>query len=161
MASSPLLNFLNPQHFKSHDDLFDDVISVNLKGTYLVSSRIGHAMVRKRKKGVIVNFSSISAQGNLGQTAYSASKAAVEAMTVTWSKELGPLGVRCNAIAPGFIDTPGARSALHAEQMDRWKELTPLKRLGEIDEVISVVMLIIENDFLNGSVLEVHGGLRI
>ena len=71
-----------------------------------MSSIVIEKMVIKRTKGVVINISSISAKGNIGQTAYSAAKAGVEALTKTWAKELGIFGIRVVAIAPGFIDTP-------------------------------------------------------
>ena len=69
-------------------------------------------MVLKKEKGLIINISSISAQGNAGQSAYAASKAAVEALTKTWSKELGMFKIRCACIAPGFFNTPSTKSSL-------------------------------------------------
>ena len=75
-------------------------------------------MVIKRTEGVVINISSISAKGNVGQTAYSAAKAGVEALTKTWAKELGTFGIRVVAIAPGFIDTLSTHQALNKEAID-------------------------------------------
>jgi len=110
---------------------------------------------------VIVNISSISASGNEGQTAYSAAKAGVDAMTVTWAKELGRWGIRCNAVAPGFIGTESTRQALKQDVVERIRASTPLRRLGEAQEVALAVAALVENDFMNGVVLRVDGGLRI
>jgi 3-oxoacyl-[acyl-carrier protein] reductase len=118
-------------------------------------------MVKRRTKGAIVNISSISACGNEGQTAYSAAKAGVNAMTVTWSKELGRWGIRANAVAPGFIGTDSTREALNATAIKHIEGSTPSRRLGTADEVAQAVIALVENDFINGTVLHVNGGLRI
>jgi 3-oxoacyl-[acyl-carrier protein] reductase len=82
-------------------------------------------------------------------------------MTVTWSKELGRWGIRCNAVAPGFIGTESTRSALNESILKHIQASTPLRRLGEASEVAQAVAAIIENDFINGVVLDVNGGLTI
>ncbi|MFX7052632.1 SDR family NAD(P)-dependent oxidoreductase, partial [Acinetobacter baumannii] len=78
------------------------------------------AMISARRKGVIINISSIAAQGNIGQSAYAASKAAVEALTKTWSKELSIFGIRAGCIAPGFFDTPSTREGLNIHMLEKW-----------------------------------------
>ena len=90
-----------------------------------------------------------------------AAKAGVNAMTVTWSKELGRLGIRCNAIAPGFIDSESTRNALSESIIKHIQSNTPLRRLGKSTEVAKAVVSLIENDFMNGVVLKVDGGLTI
>ena len=118
-------------------------------------------MIKLRTKGVIINISSICACGNEGQTAYSAAKAGVNAMTVTWSKELGRWGIRTNAVAPGFIGTDSTRDALNEVVLKHIQSNTPLRRLGQAEEVAQAVITLIKNDFINGIVLDVNGGLRI
>ena len=105
--------------------------------------------------------SSISAEGNEGQTAYSAAKAGVNAMTVTWSKELGKFGIRCNAVAPGFIETDSTRKALNESILNHIQFNTPLRQLGQADDVAQAVSSVISNKFINGVVLHVNGGLTI
>ena len=75
--------------------------------------------------------------------------------------ELGPLGVRVNAVAPGFIDVPSTRSALREEQLIAIERDTPLRRLGSLDDVIAAVRFLAEHDFVTGVVLDVNGGLRL
>ena len=82
-------------------------------------------------------------------------------MTVTWSKELGRLGIRCNAVAPGFIDTPSTRGALSESIIKHIQSSTPLRRLGRAEDVAQAVTSVIINDFINGMVLNVDGGLTI
>ena len=118
-------------------------------------------MVRRRIKGLIINVSSICAQGNIGQSAYSASKAGLEAMTHVWAKELNPMGIRCCCLAPGFVDTVGAKQALNSSTLESWISQVPLKRLATIDELVDGMLFLIQNDFFNGKVLNLDGGLRI
>ncbi|MEI7612357.1 MAG: SDR family NAD(P)-dependent oxidoreductase [Betaproteobacteria bacterium] len=159
--SEPLVNIMNPDGIMHDYHRFRDSITVNMDSVFIMTSAVVEQMVLRRKNGVIVNISSISACGNEGQTAYSAAKAAVNAMTVTWSKELGRFGIRCNAVAPGFVGTPSTHQALSESALKHIQSNTPLRRLGTANEIAQVVSAVIENDFLNGVVLDVNGGLRI
>ena len=159
--SEPFVNIMNPTAMMHDYRRFQDSITVNLHSVFIVTSAVVEQMVRRRIKGIIVNISSISACGNEGQIAYSAAKAGVNAMTVTWSKELGRLGIRCNAIAPGFIGTNSTHQALSETALKHIRTNTPLRRLGEAQEVAQAVAAVIGNDFLTGVVLSVNGGLTI
>lgn len=117
-------------------------------------------MISHRYSGSIVNFSSVVASGNPGQLAYSASKSAVESMSRTLSAELGPWGIRVNAIAPGFIETESLRIALTENRIARIEEATPCRRLGRPDEIASAVEFLLTNEFVNGQVVGVTGGIR-
>jgi len=161
MKNAPLINILQRPDSKHNIDLWHKVIDVNQHAVFYTTRAFAEQMIKKRNKGVIINISSIAASGNAGQTAYSASKAAVEAMTKVWSKELGVFGIRSVAISPGFIDTAGTHDALEEKILNRWIEQTPLKRTGKIDEIVSAVAFAIENDFVNGEVLHVNGGLSL
>lgn len=138
---------------------FKAVIDVNLTGVFLCAREAAAAMVRKGG-GVIINISSVSRAGNFGQTNYSAAKAGVDAMTVTWSKELAKYNIRCVAIAPGYIGTEMVK-AINPAMLEKIVAQIPLKRLGEPAEISKTVQFIIENDFVNGRTLEIDGGLRI
>jgi len=159
--SEPLVNIMNPDGIMHDYGRFRDSLTVNLDSVFIMTSAAVEQMVTRRTKGVIVNISSISACGNEGQTAYSAAKAAVNAMTVTWSKELGRWGIRCNAVAPGFIGTESTRHALSESNLKHVQDSTPLRRLGKAEEVAHAVTALIENDFINGVILDVNGGLTI
>jgi 3-oxoacyl-[acyl-carrier protein] reductase len=159
--NEPLINIMNPSSMKHSYDTFKKNLEINLNSVFILSSIVAEKMVMKRTKGVIINISSISAKGNAGQTAYSASKAAVEAMTKTWAKELGSFGIRSNAIAPGFINTESTNIALSEKNIKHIVASTPLKRLGESENIFQSVKYIIENDFVTGTVIEVNGGLTI
>lgn len=159
--SEPLVNLMNPDGIMHDYGRFRDSLKVNLDSVFIMTSAAVEQMIMRRTRGVIVNISSISACGNEGQTAYSAAKAGVNAMTVTWSKELGRWGIRCNAVAPGFIGTESTHGALNEAHIRHIQENTPLRRLGAADEVAQAVAAVIGNDFINGVILDVNGGLTI
>jgi len=139
---------------------WEKVIRVNLTGVFLFAREAAYQMVKHAIKGVIINISSITRVGNVGQTNYSATKAAVVAMTVTWTKELSRYGIRVAAIAPGYINTEMC-AAIKAEAKEKIISKIPLGRLGEREEINQAVEFIIKNDFFTGRVLEVDGGMRL
>ena len=139
---------------------WQSVINVNLTGVFLCGREVAARMIERGSEGVIVNVSSISRAGNFGQSNYTAAKAGVAAMTVTWAKELARYSIRVAAIAPGFIATPMVM-AMKPEARARMTDPTPLRRLGMPKEIAQTVNFIFENDFLTGRVIEVDGGLRI
>ncbi len=139
---------------------WNTVISVNLTGTFLCGRAAAGLMALADGPGVIINISSISHNGNMGQSNYSASKAGVAAMAVTWAKELARYGVRVNAISPGFIGTEMVRS-MKPEALAKLSAMIPAGRIGEPDEIAHTVQYIIENDFVNGRNFEVDGGMRL
>ncbi len=138
---------------------FRSVLNVNLIGVFLCGREAAVKMAES-DGGVIINISSISRAGNFGQTNYSAAKAGVDAITVSWSKELAKYKIRCAAVAPGYINTEMV-AAMKPEVLDKITAQVPLKRLGEMHEISHTVRFIIENDFVNGKILEIDGGLRI
>lgn len=159
--SEPFVNLTNPSELMHDYCRFRDSLTLNMDSVFLMTAAIVEKMVMNRLEGVIVNISSISAAGNAGQIAYSAAKAAVNSMTVTLAKELGGWGIRCNSVAPGFIGTESTYSAMSASAIKRVEENTPLNRLGSANDVSHAVVSLIENDFINGEILRVDGGLRI
>lgn len=159
--SEPLVNFLSKAEKKHSIENWKKVIDVNLNAVFYISSNVAEKMIAKKEKGVIINISSISAQGNSGQSAYSASKAAVEALTKTWSKELGMFKIRCACIAPGFFDTPSTRESLSENMISKWQRAVPTGKLGELHELLSAVEFIITNEYFNGKVLSLDAGLNL
>ena len=159
--SEPFVNLTNPSELMHNYGRFRDSITLNMDSVFIMTSAVVEQMVRYRLKGVIVNISSISAAGNAGQIGYSAAKAAVNAMTVTLAKELGRWGIRCNSVAPGFIDTQSTQRAMNATVLEHILNNTPLLRLGSVDEVSQAVVSLVENEFITGETLRVDGGLRI
>jgi len=161
IQSAPLLNLLSRDQRRHSVELWDHVIAVNLTSVFLVTRCVADHMAKKRTKGVIVNISSIAAAGNAGQSAYAAAKAGINALTVTWAKELGPLGIRVVGVAPGFVDTPSTRAALSPKVVEHLEQQVPLRRLGRDEEIVSAVETCLTNSYLNGVVLPIDGGLRI
>jgi len=136
------------------------VVDVNLTGVFLCGREAAARMIRLGHGGLIINISSISREGNAGQTNYAATKAGVAAMTVVWARELARHGIRSAAIAPGFCATE-ILAAMKPAMVARVTEAIPLKRLGEPSEIASTAVFIAENDFVTGRVIEVDGGLRL
>ncbi|PIW62350.1 SDR family oxidoreductase [Shewanella sp. CG12_big_fil_rev_8_21_14_0_65_47_15] len=139
---------------------FQSVINVNLTGTFLCGREAAAAMIESGQAGVIVNISSLAKAGNMGQSNYAASKAGVAAMSVGWAKELARYNIRSAAVAPGVIATE-MTAAMKPEALERLEKLVPVGRLGHADEIASTVRFIIENDYVNGRVFEVDGGIRL
>ena len=157
--NEPLL-VLRGGRFVSHDaDSLRRVVEANLVTPFIVATDIAARMARNG--GAIVNFSSIASEGIAGQAAYSAAKAAIEGMTRAMAAELGPLGIRVNAIAPGFIDVATTRDAVPAKQLDNYADRTPLARLGTLGDIIGAIEFLESNSFVTGEVLRVNGGLRL
>ena len=147
---------------KMDDTQFDRVIDVNLKGTFNCSRAVVDTMVAQGR-GVILNASSVvGIYGNFGQTNYAASKFGVIGFVKTWSRELGPKGIRCNAVAPGFIETPILKS-IPEKVLNQMTERVPLRRLGKPEDVASVYAFLASDDaaYINGAVIEVAGGLTV
>ncbi len=136
------------------------VIDVNLTGVFLCSREAVYHMVKNEVKGLIINISSLCRVGNLGQTNYAASKAGIDAMTVTWTKELSRYGIRAAAIAPGYVNTEMV-AQIREDIISRVINNIPVGRLGEMDDLSQAVKFIIENDFYSGRVLEIDGGMRL
>jgi len=141
-------------------DQWNAVIGVNLTGVFLCGREAAERMVRQGKGGVIVNISSISKDGNAGQTNYTAAKAGVAAMSTTWAKELARFNIRVGAIAPGFCATD-ILASMTPETLAKVTAPVPLKRLGEPSEIARTAVFIVENDFFTGRTVQVDGGLRI
>lgn len=159
IRNAPLVDLLRRTPREVRLALWDDVIAINLSAVYATSMSVAERMVGKRIKGVIVNISSIAARGNPGQSAYSAAKSGVEALTMSWAKELGPFGLRAVCVAPGFIETPSTRAALTDVKIAEVLGEVPLRRLGRPEEVALAVMQLIENEYVTGTILRVDGGL--
>lgn len=136
------------------------VLDVNLTGVFLCGREASAKMIELDCKGCIINISSISRHGNMGQLNYSASKAGVEAMAVVWAKEFARYGLRSASIAPGFISTDMVM-AMKPEVRDRMTANMPLGRMGNPDEIASTVQFILENDYVSGRCFEVDGALRL
>ena len=141
-------------------DDFNQVIAVDLRGVFLCAREAAAHMIEGGRKGVIVNISSISREGNVGQTNYSAAKAGVSAMTVTWSKELAHHHIRVAGIAPGYCDTR-MMASVPPKVLERIVSTIPVGRLAEPADIADAALFVLRNDYFDGRVLEMDGGLRI
>ena len=141
-------------------EAWNAVINVNLTGVFLCGRAAAEQMAKAGNGGLIINISSISRAGNMGQSNYSAAKAGVAALTVTWAKELIRYGIRANTISPGFIGTDLVRS-MKPEALAKMTSMIPAGRIGEPDEIAHTVQYLMENDFVNGRNIDIDGGMRL
>lgn len=141
---------------------FDQVIDVNLRGVFHCAQAVADIMVAQGS-GVILNASSVvGIYGNFGQTNYAASKFGVIGFTKTWSRELGPKGVRVNAVAPGFVATH-ILDTIPEKVLKEMEAHVPLKRLGRPEEIANVYAFLASDEasYVNGAVIEVSGGMSV
>jgi 3-oxoacyl-[acyl-carrier protein] reductase len=140
---------------------WDLVININLKSMFNLTKAVMKEMIKQRH-GVIINMSSVvGIEGNGGQSNYSASKAGIIGFTKSVAMELGSRDIRCNAIAPGFIDTE-MTSKLSEEVRKNWINDIPLRRAGTTDDVANVAVFLASglSSYVNGQVISVCGGMH-
>jgi len=145
---------------KMKEEDWDTVINTNLKGTYLCTKKISKIMLNQ-KYGSIINISSvIGLMGNAGQANYAASKGGVIAFTKSIAKELGMRGIRCNAVAPGFIVTD-MTAGLDEKIKEEYAKSIPLKRMGLPIDVANLCLFLAseESNYITGQTITVDGGL--
>ena len=159
--SAPLIDITGARDRRDAIGAWRKVIDDNLTSVFLTTMNSVERMVSTRTRGVVISISSVAAAGNAGQGAYSAAKAGVNAVTRAWAKELGPLGIRFVAVAPGFIDTPTTHAALEGPLLKEWVRRTPLRRLGSVESVTSAVLFAAMDEHVTGTVIEVDGGLTL
>ncbi len=139
---------------------WDSVLSVNLKGAFLVI-KAAYRMLMKQKSGVIINMASVSGvMGNAGQANYSASKAGLIGLTKSTAKEMAHWNIRCNAIAPGFIQT-AMTDQLKEEVREAYLSAIPLKRFGQVEDIANLAVFLASDHakYITGQVINVDGGL--
>jgi 3-oxoacyl-[acyl-carrier protein] reductase len=139
---------------------FDKVIDINLKSVFNMTKAVQKIMLKNRK-GSIVNMSSVvGVKGNAGQANYAASKAGMNGFTKSIALELGSRNIRCNAIAPGFIETE-MTAKLNEDVVKGWRETIPLKRGGTPEDVANVCVFLASDmsAYVTGQVINVDGGM--
>jgi 3-oxoacyl-[acyl-carrier protein] reductase len=140
---------------------WDDVIKVNLNSVFYMTKQVIRPMM-KAKSGSIINMSSvIGLMGNAGQGSYAASKAGIIGFTKSVAKELGSRNVRCNAIAPGFVETDMTSYLKDGEQADKYKAGIPLGKFGTAEDIANVTLFLASelSSYVTGQVISVDGGL--
>jgi 3-oxoacyl-[acyl-carrier protein] reductase len=144
-------------------DQWDDVMQTNLKSVFNMTKQVIRPMM-KAKSGSIINMSSVIGEmGNAGQSSYAASKAGVIGFTKSIAKELGSRNIRCNAIAPGFVETDMTSYLKDGEGADKYKAGIPLGRFGTADDIANVTLFLASemSSYVTGQVISACGGLNI
>ncbi|GMN08819.1 3-oxoacyl-[acyl-carrier-protein] reductase [Croceitalea sp. MTPC9] len=142
------------------EDDFDKVIEINLKSVFNMTKAVQRTLLKQRK-GSIINMSSVvGVKGNAGQTNYAASKAGMIGFTKSVALELGSRNIRCNAIAPGFIETE-MTDKLDEKTVQGWRDAIPLKRGGSPEDVANACLFLASDlsAYITGQVLNVDGGM--
>ena len=153
---------LDARIHKMPEEYFDNTMAINVKGTWNTMQHVLPMMMEK-KEGATINISSVSGiAGNIGQSAYSGSKAAVIGMTKTVAKEAAAYGIRVNAVAPGFIEV-GMSSQISDKLREMLVQQIPMKRQGKGEEVAKTVAFLASDDagYITGQVIEVNGGMNM
>jgi 3-oxoacyl-[acyl-carrier protein] reductase len=142
-------------------ELMDQVLLLNFTSAFFIAQSVLPGMV-ERKRGIIVNISSVAARngGGIGALAYAAAKAALSAMTKNMAKEFAPSGIRVNTVSPGTIDTDYHRTFSTEQMLNGVKAATPAGRLGTSEEVADAILYLCSDGarFIQGQALEVNGG---
>ncbi len=144
-------------------DQWDEVMQVNLKSVFNMTKQVIRPMM-KAKKGSIINMSSIiGLRGNAGQSSYAASKAGIIGFTKSIALELGSRNVRCNAIAPGFVETDMTHYLKEGEASKAFLDKIPLGRFGQGQEIADTALFLASDlsSYITGQVISVCGGLNI
>jgi 3-oxoacyl-[acyl-carrier protein] reductase len=142
------------------EEQWDEVIRINPKSVFNVTKAAQKPMLKQRK-GSIINLSSVvGVKGNAGQANYAASKAGINGFSKSVALELGSRNIRCNAIAPGFIETE-MTAALNPDTVKQWTDAIPLKRGGTVDDVANLVLFLASDlsAYITGQVISVDGGM--
>jgi 3-oxoacyl-[acyl-carrier protein] reductase len=144
------------------EEQFDAVIDVNLKGVFNCTQAVVPHMLRAGKGSIVSASSVVGLYGNFGQTNYAATKFGVVGLTMTWARELGPKGIRVNAVCPGFVET-GILASMPEDVLKGMKDRSWLRRLGKPEEIANVYAFLAsdESSFINGIALEASGGISL
>jgi len=142
------------------EEMWDDVVNINMKSVFNMTKAVQRTMLKQRE-GSIINLSSVvGIKGNAGQSNYAASKAGILGFTRSIALELGSRNIRCNAIAPGFIETE-MTGKLPEETVQQWRDAIPLKRGGTTDDVANLALFLASDmsGYITGQTLNVDGGM--
>lgn len=144
------------------EEIWDEMVNVNLKSVFLCCRAVISVMARQ-KEGAIVNVSSIAGHtgGGGGTVPYAAAKGGVNTLTLGLARELAPLGIRVNAVAPGIVDTAMQRQFTSQEDLRAWAQRIPLQRLGVPEDIVGAILFLASPyaACITGEIIEVNGGL--
>lgn len=152
---------IQPFHF-THASALQQMFNEHVAGAFLLSQWTSKLMMREQQGSIVLLSSVVAQQGSVGQVAYASAKAAVEGMTRSLAKELGPYAIRVNAVAPGVIETP-LIAELDEAKRHEIQQATILKRLGAPEDIAQVVAFLLsdQSSFMTGQTLAVDGGLQL
>ena len=142
---------------------WDDVININLKSVFNITKQVIKPMMKARS-GSIINMSSIIGEtGNAGQSSYAASKAGIIGFTKSIAKEIGSRNIRCNAIAPGFVETDMTSYLKEGDASDKYKSAIPLGRFASAEDIANTALFLAcdMSNYITGQTISVCGGLNI
>lgn len=141
---------------------WDAVIGVNLKSAFNFIHAAVPIMMRQRRGSIINMASVVGVHGNAGQANYAASKAGMIALAKSVAQEMGPKGIRANAIAPGFIDT-AMTQALNEEVRKEWLQQIPLRRGGTVEDIAQCALFLASDmsSYITGQVIQIDGGMNM
>jgi 3-oxoacyl-[acyl-carrier protein] reductase len=159
--NSPLISLGKTGLVKHDYGQWQKVINTDLSSVFYMTLNVVEKMIMTRTRGLVINVSSISANGNPGQSAYSAAKAGIEALTSLWAKELGGFRIRVAGIAPGFASTDTTMDSMSEAMIAKWQKETPSRRFAKAAEIAEGIIFIMRNDYFNGKILQLDGGLKI
>jgi 3-oxoacyl-[acyl-carrier protein] reductase len=145
------------------EEQWDDVMAINLKSVFNMTKQVMRPMM-KAKSGSIINMSSVIGEmGNAGQSSYAASKAGVIGFTKSIAKEIGSRNIRCNAIAPGFVETDMTSYLQDGEGSDKYKAGIPLGRFASAEDIANTALFLVSDmgNYITGQTISVCGGLCI
>jgi len=137
---------------------FKNIINSNLNTAFLMNVNYVRHLVDNKKKGLIINFSSISAEGNIGQLAYSIAKCGIELLNKMIVKEVGQFGIRSVCVAPGFVNVESTKKSLSQNVLNSIVNNTPSKKLVSVNNIINTIFYIIKNSNINGCTIKVDDG---
>jgi len=159
--NEPILS-IGTDGIETHQEhTWDEVVKSNLTTLFIGTREFARLCWSLRKPGLVIAFSSVSAGGNPGQVAYSAAKAGVEGFVRAAAKELGPLGIRIAAIAPGYMSAKSTRASVPDTRLEKVRVATPLRRLGDMEDLARTVIWLAETEFLTGATIHIDGGLVV
>jgi len=143
-----------------NEEMWDTVININLKSCFNTVKAATRTLMKQRAGSIINMTSVVGIKGNAGQANYAASKSGIIGFTKSVALELGSRGIRCNAIAPGFIETE-MTAVLDEKMVQSWRDAIPMKRGGTPDDVANATVFLASDmsTYITGQVLQVDGGM--